>query len=57
MSDTAKTSPRRGEKWQANLQPINSTEQQATKTTVTLEDYDARTDTWTVRPEGAHILC
>ena len=45
-------SPLPGEKWREHLQPVDETNQQAPEATVTLRDFDARTNTWTVQPEG-----
>ena len=50
-SDSKRSSPLPGEKWRAHLQPIDTTNQNAPEVTVTLKDFDARTDTWTVQPE------
>ena len=41
-----------GERWRAHLQPIDEIAHESTEATVTLVDFDARTDTWTVKREG-----
>jgi hypothetical protein len=41
-----------GERWLANLQPIGETERESIEGTVTLVDFDPRTETWTVKREG-----
>jgi hypothetical protein len=41
-----------GERWRASLQPIDETAHESKEGTVTLIDFDARTDTWTVKREG-----
>ena len=48
----ANKSPRPGQNWRVYLQPVESTNQNAPEATVMLGDFDARTDTWTVRNEG-----
>ena len=42
-----------GERWLVNLQPIDAAAQNTNEVVVTLKDYDPRTDTWTVQPEGS----
>ena len=43
-----------GERWLVNLQAIEGTPSNAVnEVPVTLEDFDPRTDTWTVQPEGS----
>lgn len=42
-----------GERWLVNLQAIDdAASDEANEVSVTLEDFDPRTDTWTVQPEG-----
>jgi hypothetical protein len=42
-----------GERWLVNLQAIDDTpSNKLHEVAVTLEDFDPRTDTWTVQPEG-----
>ena len=42
-----------GEQWLANLQAIESTSgNDVNKAVVTLKDFDPRTETWMVQPEG-----
>jgi cation diffusion facilitator CzcD-associated flavoprotein CzcO len=45
-------SPNPGERWIARLRPVGSTQPTAQEATVTLIDFDARTDVWTVRLDG-----
>ena len=42
-----------GERWRANLQPVDETGHEFEEGTVMLLDFDARTDTWTVKREGS----
>jgi hypothetical protein len=51
-SDSAESSPQPGERWRVRLQPVDATDQHAPEVTVTLGDFDARTDTWTVKQDG-----
>jgi hypothetical protein len=51
-NDPTSPSPLPGEKWRAHLQPVDKTNSVSPEATVTLRDFDARTDTWTVQPEG-----
>jgi hypothetical protein len=41
-----------GERWVVNLQPVDAEPQQFQEVTVTLKDFDARTQTWSVEQEG-----
>jgi hypothetical protein len=42
-----------GERWLVNLQPIqNKPSKAVTEVPVTLKDFDPRTETWMVQPEG-----
>ncbi len=51
MSDPRSAKPR--ERWLVNLQPIENTASSAVnEVPVTLQDFDARTETWTVQREG-----
>jgi hypothetical protein len=50
--DSTSFAPLPGEKWRAHLQPVDEPSQESPEVTVTLRDFDARTDTWTVQPEG-----
>jgi hypothetical protein len=45
--------PNTGERWIVRLRPIGSSEPAEREETVTLIDFDPRTDAWTVRPDGA----
>ncbi|HTM55298.1 MAG TPA: hypothetical protein VL175_14795 [Pirellulales bacterium] len=47
------TSPNPGERWIARLRPVGSTQAVAQEATVTLIDFDARTDVWTVKTDDA----
>jgi hypothetical protein len=51
MNNFSETSPQPGQKWLVRLQPIDTIDKQAPEATVTLKDFDARTDTWTVQLE------
>ena len=43
-----------GERWLVNLQAIEDTASNAlNEVPVTLQDFDPRTETWTVQPEGS----
>ena len=42
-----------GERWRVNLQPVDAASTDPNEVTVTLQDFDPRTDTWTVQPEGS----
>ena len=43
-----------GERWLVNLQPIEGTpSNEVDEVPATLEDFDPRTETWTVQPEGS----
>ena len=43
-----------GERWLVNLQAIEGTpSNDVNEVPVTLEDFDPRTETWTVQPEGS----
>ena len=43
-----------GERWLVNLQAIQNTPSNAVnEVPATLEDFDPRTETWTVQPEGS----
>jgi hypothetical protein len=46
-------SARPGERWLVNLQPVDESEEGVEETTVTLQDFDPRTETWTVQKEGS----
>jgi len=46
-------SPNPGERWIARLRPVGSTQAVAQEATVTLIDFDARTDVWTVKIDSA----
>lgn len=51
MNKTQSAKP--GERWLVNLQEIDDIpSNDANKAAVTLGDYDPRTDTWTVQPDG-----
>lgn len=45
--------PNPGERWIARVRPVGSTQAVAQEATVTLIDFDARTDVWTVKIDGA----
>ena len=52
MSDSKSAKP--GERWLVNLQAIEDTASNAlNEVPATLEDFDPRTETWTVQPEGS----
>ena len=52
MSNAKSAKP--GERWLVNLQPIqNVPRTAANEVPAMLEDFDPRTETWTVQPEGA----
>ncbi len=46
------TSAMPGERWLVNLQPVDAEPQPSREVTVTLKDFDARTQTWTVAQGG-----
>ena len=51
MSDSKSAQP--GERWLVNLQPIEDTASNAVnEVPATLQDFDPRTETWMVQPEG-----
>jgi hypothetical protein len=41
-----------GEQWLVNLQPVDAEPQEFREVTVTLKDFDARTQTWSVEQDG-----
>jgi hypothetical protein len=41
-----------GERWLVNLQPVDAEPQESREVTVTLKDFDARTQTWSVEQDG-----
>ena len=41
-----------GERWLVNLQPVDAEPQEFREVAVTLKDFDARTQTWTVTQDG-----
>jgi hypothetical protein len=41
-----------GERWRANIQPIDETSHESVEEIVTLVDYDPRTSTWSVTRDG-----
>ena len=51
MNNSSKISPQPGQKWLVHLQPIDTIEKLGPEATVTLKDFDARTDSWTVQLE------
>lgn len=44
--------PNPGERWIARLRPMESTQAVTQEAAVTLIDFDARTDVWTVKIDG-----
>jgi hypothetical protein len=41
-----------GERWLVNRQPVDTEPQETREVTVTLKDFDARTQTWSVEQDG-----
>jgi hypothetical protein len=46
-------SPNPGERWLANWQPVDQSAHSWQEIFVTLVDFDARTETWTVQRDGS----
>jgi hypothetical protein len=52
MKTDSKTTPQPGQRWRARLQAVDMPNEPAPEVTVTLGDFDPRTDAWMVQPEA-----